>query len=176
VRFVVTGEWSHNGLLRLILLLFLVYVAFFWVTNWILWYVKLGMTPGSVAEYFRGDPSAEFGQPARPLGAIAEQSHLHLFAMGVLVMTLTHLLLFLPVSMRLKGTLVLLTFCSALLDEGSSWLIRYLHPGFAWLKIAAFLCLQGSLLGLLILLLRGVWQPGRNAYADGPARADSSAE
>jgi hypothetical protein len=175
VRFVVTGEWNRNQLLRLILLLFLVYVAFFWLTNWILWYTKMGVSPASVAAYFRGDPTAEFGQPARPLSAIAEQSHFHLFAMGVLVMTLTHLLLFLPVPVRVKGTLVVLTFCSALLDEGSSWLIRYLHPGFAWIKILAFLSLQGSLLGLLILLVRGVWRPGRHAHADGSGHQGSAA-
>jgi hypothetical protein len=141
-------------------------VALFWVTNWLMWTQKMDFTPTSVASYYRGDPLAEFGQPARPLGALAEQSHFHLFAMGVLVMTLTHLLLFLPIPVRIKGMLVVTTFVSALLDEGSSWLVRFVHADFAWLKIIAFFTLQASLLGLIVALFVGFLRPGRNAYKD----------
>ncbi len=157
-------------MLRLILCFFLVYVALFWVTNWILWFQKMGLTPGSIVTYILGDPNSEFGQPARPLGSLAEVSHFHLFAMGMLVMTLTHLLLFLPVSMRTKGTLVVVAFVSALLDEGGTWLVRYAHPTFAWLKLISFLVFQVALLGLVVALLVGVWRPGRNAYTDSEAR------
>jgi hypothetical protein len=129
---VVTGEWSRNDLLRLVLLLFLVYVLLFWVTNWLLYFQKMTLDPESVVTYYRGDPAAEFGRPARPLGAMAEVAHFHLFTMGLLVMTLTHLLLFLPITARTKALLVIVAFASALLDEGSGWLVRFVHPGFAW--------------------------------------------
>ena len=97
MRFVISGEWNRNQLLKLILFFFLVYMLLFWVTNWILYFQKMSLDPQSVVTYFRGDPDAEFGRPPRPLGSLAEVSHFHLFAMGMLVMTLTHLLLFLPV-------------------------------------------------------------------------------
>jgi hypothetical protein len=166
VRFVVTGEWNRNAMLRMVLFLFLIYVLLFWVTNWAVWLTKMDLTPGSVAAYYRGDPEAEFGQPPRPVGALAEQSHFHFFAMGILVMTLSHLLLFMPTSLRIKATMIGLTFGSAILMEICSWLIRFVHPGFAWLKIASFFILQASLLGLVIALLIGVLRPGRNAYKD----------
>jgi hypothetical protein len=163
----------------LILFFFLVYVLFFWVTNWVIYFQKMSLDPASVVSYYRGDADMEFGRPPRPLGALAETSHFHLFAMGMLVMTLTHLVLFLPVSFRVKGTLTLITFLSALLTEGSSWLVRYVHPAFAWLKIAGFLVLQASLLGLVAALLAGVVRPGRNGFADhngqrGPAVTESN--
>jgi hypothetical protein len=175
LRFVVTGEWKRHQLLRLILFFFLVYVLLFWVTNWIIYFQKMSLDPASVISYYRGDAEMEFGRPARPLGALAETSHFHLFAMGMLVMTLTHLVLFLPVSFRVKGTLTLVTFLSALFAEGSSWLIRYVHPSFAWLKIVSFLVLQTSLLGLVMALLASVVRPGRNAYSEsnGSGRASS---
>jgi hypothetical protein len=166
LRFVVTGEWNRNQLLRLILFFFLVYILLFWITNWILYFQKMSLDPASVVTYFRGDPTTEFGHPPRPLAALAEVSHFHLFAMGVLVMTLTHLVLFLPVSFRIKGSLTLLTFLSALTNEGSNWLVSGIHPGFAWLKVASFLVLQISLFGLLIALMVGVLRPMRNGYAD----------
>jgi len=163
---VVTGEWNRNTMLRVVLAFFLVYVLLFWVTNWAVWLTKMDLTPDSVAAYYRGNPDAEFGQPPRPVASLAEQSHFHMFAMGILVMTLTHLLLFLPTAVRIKATLIVLTFASAILVEACSWLIRYLHPGFAWLKIVSFLVLQGSLLALVVALLFGVAKPVRNAYRD----------
>ena len=169
MRFVVTGEWNRNAMLRMVLLFFLVYVLFFWATNWAVWLTKMDLTPDSVAAYYRGDPEAEFGQPPRPVASLAEQSHFHLFAMGILVMTLTHLLLFLPTALRVKATLIGVTFVSAFVVEACSWLIRFVSPGFAWLKIASFLVLQAALLGLVIALLVGVARPGRNAYRDGEA-------
>jgi hypothetical protein len=169
LRFTVTGEWSRNDLLRLVLLLFLVYVALFWITNWLLYFQKMSLDPASVTAYYRGD-GTEFGRPPRPLGALAEVAHFHLFAMGMLVMTLTHLLLFLPVRPRTKAILVAVAFASALLDEGAGWLVRFVHPLFAWLKVGAFLLLQASLGGLVAALAFGVLRPGRNAYADGESR------
>jgi len=166
----VTGEWRRNDLLRLVLALFLVYMVLFWVTNWILWFQKMTLSPASVVAYYRGDPALDFGRPARPLGAMAEVAHFHLFAMGLLVMTLTHLLLFLPVSARTKAILVSVAFASAILDEGAGWLVRFVHPAFAIVKVAGFLLLQASLFGLLVALLVGVAQPGRNAYEDGERR------
>lgn len=153
-------------MLRMVLLFFLVYVLLFWCTNWAVWLTRMDLTPGSVATYYRGDPANEFGQPPRPVASLAEQSHFHLFAMGILVMTLTHLLLFLPTAVRTKATLIGLTFGSAILVEACSWLIRFVHPGFAWVKIGSFLVLQGALLGITIALLAGVARPGRNAYKD----------
>lgn len=173
MRFVVTGEWSRNRLLRLILLLFLFFVLMFWGTNWILYFRGMTLDPASVTAHYLGDPSEEFGRPARPLGALAEVAHFHVFAMGMLVMTLTHLLLFLPFAPAKKAAAVCWTFGSALADELSGWLVRLVSPGFAWLKIVGFLSLQASLLLLIVLLAWGVARPGRNAYADTdrPARA-----
>jgi hypothetical protein len=48
-------------------------------------------------------------------------------------------------------------FVSAALDEGAGWLVRFVHPGFAVVKLAAFVSLQGILAFLLVslaLLLR----------------------
>lgn len=167
MRYVITGEWNRNQLLRLVLFFFLVFILFFWVTNWLMYFSKMSLDPASVVSYYRGDPTNEFGQPPRPLSAIAETSHFHLFAMGVLVMTLTHLVLFLPVPGGVKAALTMITFLSALLDQGAIWLLRFVHPAFAWLKVGSFLVLQAALLGLLVALIVGVIRPGRNAYAEG---------
>ncbi|MGQ0721986.1 MAG: hypothetical protein ACT4PE_10495, partial [Candidatus Eiseniibacteriota bacterium] len=59
--------------------------------------------------------------------------------------------------------LVCIAFGSALTDEAGGWLVRLVHPGFAWMKIVGFLLLQASLLWLIVALGVGIARPGRNA-------------
>lgn len=159
MRMLATGEWRRQDLMRLILGLFLVYMLLFWATNWALWLTKMSFDPEVIARYYRGDPTSEFGAPPRPMAAMAESSHMHLFAMGMLLLTLTHLVIFLPMPLRMKGSLVVGTFLSALVEQIAGWLIRFGGAGFAWLKIGSFLVLQFVLLGLIVVLLIGVARP-----------------
>jgi len=166
VRFVITGEWSRNRLLRVIVFLFLGFTLLFVISSAMLYFTRMGLDPASVQQYFLGEPHLEFGRPPRPYASMVETSHMHLFAMGMLVMVLTHLLLFVPIAPSKKGPLVLVAFGSALLNELSNWLVRFVHPGFAWLKIGSFLFMELCLSALCVLLLVYVIRPERNAYKD----------
>jgi hypothetical protein len=155
VRFVVTGEWSRNRLLQTIVSLYCLYVAGLWVTNALLYFAKMDLTPASVVAYYLG--SEERFLSPRSYQGLLEVSHFHLFAMGLLLLVLTHLMLFVPIANRWKAWLIVLPFASALLDEGASWLVRFAHPGFAFAKIAGFLLLQGSLAALILVSLWAVF-------------------
>ncbi len=166
MRFVVTGEWSRNRLLQTIVVLYAVYVAALWVTNALLYFSKMGLTAASVVEYYLG--SEERFMTPRSYQGLLEVSHFHLFAMGMLLLVLTHLALFVPVSPRAKAGLVVVPFVAALLDEGAGWLVRFVAPGFAVLKIAGFLLLQGSLAALVVASLWAVFAGGQGGnYAGG---------
>jgi hypothetical protein len=93
-----------------------------------------------------------------------EVAHFHLFAMGMLLLVLTHLMLFVPLSGRTKAWLITLPFLAALLDEGSGWGVRFVHPFFALAKIAGFLLLQGSLAALIGLSLWAVFSGTQRNY------------
>jgi hypothetical protein len=162
VRFVVTGEWNRNRLLQTIVVLYAVYVAALWLTNGLLYFQKMGLTPGSVLEYYRGNEE-RFLQP-RSYQGLLEVSHFHLFAMGMLLLVLTHLMLFVPLGDRAKAWLIAVPFLAAGLDEGAGWLVRYGHPVFAWAKIAGFLLLQGSLAVLVGLSLWAVFRGNAQNY------------
>lgn len=166
MRFVITGEWSRNSLLRLVLFMFLVYVALFWASTAMLYFSRMSLDPASVVAYYLGDLGMEFGQPPRPYASLVETSHMHLFAMGMLVMVLTHLLLFVPIASRWKGTLVLAAFLTTLAHELSAWLVRFVHPAFAWLKVGAFLAMELCLFLLIVLLFVYTARPSRNAYKE----------
>jgi uncharacterized membrane protein YvlD (DUF360 family) len=148
MRFFVTGEQRRQSLINTIVLLFLGYIALFWVSTALMYFNKMGLMPESVIEYYLGSEE-KFTQP-KSYQSLLEVTHFHLFSMGILVVTLTHLLLFTCLPVSLKIGLTSTTFISAVADELMGWLIRFVHPNFAYCKIAAFLLLEASL-GALVL-------------------------
>lgn len=165
MRFVISGEWTKNTLLRLIILFFLFYIALLWLTNGLLYFHKMGLTYQSVVDYYIGSES-KYLQP-RSYQGLLEISHFHLFAMGILILTLTHLLLFVPLPIGLKVALVILSFSSAFLDEASGWLIRFVHPAFAYLKIVSFVVLEISLLMVILCVSYALLTKQPSAYTNG---------
>jgi hypothetical protein len=163
LRFVITGEWHRNRLLQTIIACYAIYVAAFWLTNALLYFDKMSLAPASVVAYYLGD-EAQF-RPPRSYQGMLEISHFHLFAMGMLLLVLTHLVLFVPASGRTKAAMVAMPFLAAALDEGSGWLVRFVSPVFAWLKIAGFLALQASLAALIGLSLWAVFRGSSRNYS-----------
>ncbi|HEV8711708.1 MAG TPA: hypothetical protein VGX03_02635 [Candidatus Binatia bacterium] len=168
MRFVITGEWSKNRLLQLIIVLFVVYVALLWLTNALLYFHKMGLTYASVTEYYLG--SEEKFLPPRSYQGMLEITHFHLFAMGILLLTLTHLMLFVPLRTALKPWFIVVPFSAALLDEGGGWLVRFAHPLFAYLKIAGFVTLEVSLAVLICVSLWAVVTGTQDTYRGGQPR------
>lgn len=164
MRWVITGEWTRNRLLQLIVVLYTLYVAGLWLTNTLLYFSKMSLSYASVVEYYLG--SEERFLSPRTYQGLLEVSHFHLFAMGMLLLVLTHLMLFVPLANRWKAWLIALPFCAALLNEGASWLVRFVHPGFAYAKIAGFLLLQGSLAVLIVVSLWAVFAGTQDNYED----------
>jgi hypothetical protein len=163
MRFVVSGEITRNRLLQVIVVLFVIYVAGLWITNALLYFQKMGLSYASVTEYYLGNEE-KFLEP-RSYQGMVEVAHFHLFAMGILLMTLTHLMLFVPLSPGVKIVLIVVPFASALLDEGSGWLVRFVSPAFAYAKIAGFLALEASLAALMGASLWAVFAGSSAAYA-----------
>jgi hypothetical protein len=168
VRFVVTGEWNRNRLLQTIVVLYAFYVAGLWFTNLLLYFNKMGLTYASVVQYYLG--SEERFLSPRSYQGLLEVSHFHLFAMGMLLLVLTHLILFVPLSNRYKVWLIVVPFSSALLDEGASWLVRFASPLFAYVKIVGFLLLQSSLALLVIVSLWSAFRGTNANYRNGEER------
>jgi hypothetical protein len=148
------GGFQQNPLMRLTLAFTLVFLVAFWVTNFGMYFTRMSLAPSSVKGYYLGSEE-EFREP-RAAASMLETAHMHLPMMGMVLLFLTHLLIFVPLSRRPKIVLIAVTFVSALLDEGSGWLVRFVSPRFAWLKPVGFLGLQGAiafLLGALALFL-----------------------
>ena len=94
----------------------------------------------------------DFRPPRTYLGML-EEAHFHFFAMAIILVTLNHLILFTKISNFWKLVLILSSFTSALGDIAGGWLILYVSPEFAYLKIASLIVLQASLAALMIIVI-----------------------
>jgi hypothetical protein len=150
-----------------IVLFFLFYCFAFWLTNFGL-YMEMGLSYQGVVEHYLGSPE-KFTRP-KSIRGLMEVSHFHLFAMGIFLVSLMHLLLFVPVNGFLKVVLIVAAFTSAFLDEASGWLIVFVSPIFAYMKIASFVILQLSLITTIVLSVWSVAMSKRNAYSDSAQR------
>ena len=148
MKFFVNGGFSNTRLLQIILVFTLTYIAILWVTNLLLYVEKIGFTYNSVVSYYLGSEE-EFKNPVSYMGLL-EVSHFHLFTFAFVLLLLTHLMTFLNISGYLKAFLIFLSFIAGIGNICAGWLIRYVSPGFAYLKIGSFLVFQISFLFLLV--------------------------
>jgi hypothetical protein len=91
--------------------------------------------------------------------------------MGMLLLVLTHLILFVPLRNSTKAWLIIVPFFSAILDEGAGWLVRFVSPNFAYAKIAGFLLLETSLAALVAVSLWSVFAGSQRNYDGRPSES-----
>lgn len=151
MKFLISNDIRKNQLLKLIIVFTLVFFIMLWLTNLLL-YLEIGLDYASVVKYYRG-AEEEFRQPKSYIGLLQE-SHFHFFSMAIILVTLNHLILFTGISGRIKFLIILSSFLSALGDIMSGWLIRYVAPQFAYLKIFSFAVLQISILLLIYINMK----------------------
>jgi hypothetical protein len=145
--------------------LYALYVIGLWLTNALLYFSKMSLTASSVIDYYLG--SEERFLSPRSYQGLLEVSHFHLFAMGLLLLVLTHLMLFIPISGRIKAWLIAVPFISGFVSEGGGWLVRFVSPQLAIVKVGGFLALQASLAVLVAISLWSVFTNGQSEnYTD----------
>jgi hypothetical protein len=165
MKYLQDGSHSHQPLMRLSLTLTLVLLMGFWVTNFAMFFSRMGLEPSSVVAYYNGS-EAEF-TPPRSAASMLETTHMHLPMMGLVLLLLTHLLIFAPLRGAWKRTSIVGVFLFAILSEGGGWLVRFVDPSLAPVKIAGFLGLQVGLAFLLAALAVSLARPRRAAVRNG---------
>ncbi len=157
MKYLEKGGFQNHPMMRLTLMWTCLLLAGFWITNFYFYFSKMGLTAQSVVDYYNGS-EARF-LPPRSAHAMLEVTHMHLPMMALVMLLLTHLLIFAPFSNAFKAFFISTSFGSALLLEAAGWLVRFAHPGFAVLKILSFLTLQGMIGFLLTALVMYLQRP-----------------
>jgi hypothetical protein len=157
MKYLQDGSHSHHPLMRLSLALTLVLLLGFWVTSFAMYFSRMGLDPASVVVYYNGS-EADF-RPARSAASMLETTHAHLPMMGLVLLLLTHLLIFVPLRGPWKRPFIAGVFLCALLSESGGWLVRFVSPSLAPIKIGGFLGLQVCLAFLLAALAVSLTRP-----------------
>jgi len=150
MKYLQSGGFQSQPLMRLTLGFALLLLTGFWATNAALYFAHMSLDPASVVAYYRGDAS-EFAAP-RSAQSMLEVTHMHLPMFALVLLLLTHLLIFAPMRFAVKVGFIAVSFGSALLSEGAGWMTRFWHPGFAALKVGMFVLFQASLAYLIASL------------------------
>ncbi len=150
MRYMQEGGFQNNPLMRLTLAFTLALLALFWATNIAIYFSRMSLEPASVVSYYNGS-DADF-RPPRSTASMLEVSHMHLPMMGMVLLFLTHLVIFVPLPRAARVTFIVGTFVSALLEEGAGWLVRFVSPSFAILKVVGFVGLQVAIFCLIVAL------------------------
>jgi hypothetical protein len=84
MKYMERGGFQTQELMRWTLGLTCLLLSGFWVTNFALFFSRLGFTAASIAAYYRGS-EAEF-RPPRTAGAMLEVTHGHLPVMAIVLL------------------------------------------------------------------------------------------
>ena len=150
MRYMQEGGFQNNPLMRLTLGLTLGLLVGFWATNVGMYFSRMTLAPSSVVAYYNG--SEEDFRPPRSAGSMLETTHMHLPMMGMVLLLLTHLAIFMPLPRGARAGTILTTFVSAVLEEAGGWLVRFVSPALAPVKVIGFLGLQSAIAFLIFAL------------------------
>lgn len=172
MKYMQNGGFQSHPLMRLTLYFTLFLLFGFWLTNFAMYFSKMGLAPDSVVNYYLGDEAA-FRMP-RTYQSMLEVSHAHLPMMAMVMLMLTHLIIFTPYQKASKIAVISAAFASAFLNESAGWLVRFVHPSFALLKIAMFSAFQGLLAWLMLSLLVTLFRARQRQMRQVSAEADDA--
>ena len=94
MKYMQEGGFQNNPLMRLTLGLTLALLVGFWATNIGMYFSRMNLRPSSVVAYYKG--SEEDFRPPRSAASMLETTHMHLPMMGMVLLFLTHLVIFVP--------------------------------------------------------------------------------
>lgn len=156
MKYLNEGGFQNNPLMRLTLGFTLFLLIGFWGSSWLMYFQRMDLTTASVVQYYLGN-EAEFQAPLS-LESLVETTHMHMPMMGMVLLFLTHLLIFIPFKRSHKIAVISITFLAAAFQELAGYLVRYVSVNFAWLKIGSFLTLQLVMGFLIVSLAAYLWK------------------
>ncbi len=117
---------------------------------------KLGLGPASVRDFYLGS-EARFTEP-RSLAGLLETAVPHLVAIPLVLFAVSHVVAAAgALGPRAARWLTGLSFALALAGVAAGFGVRWVAPWLAWTKVAAFVGLEGLLLGWALLLTGAAW-------------------
>ena len=149
---------------------FLIFVAVGMLTIGLYQFKRIGAAYDLVVAYYRGGELGQEMTYPKTFTQLLETTHFHAFIMGIVFLTLAHILTATGLSPRVKWSIIGLAFFSSLADIAGPWLIRYWSAAFALLQLFAWLGMWLGYGALILLPLYEMWGNGRQQSGEGKTR------
>ena len=140
---------------------FLIFAFIGYFTIALLGLLRVGPGHDAIVTHYRGSDLEEEAFP-RAFGQMLEEAHFHAFIEGIVLLVLAHLFVATSVSRGMKDAVIFAAFGSTLTDLASPWLIKYVHPAFAYLQIASWVGMEVGALLLIGVPFYEMWLKGGN--------------
>jgi hypothetical protein len=138
--------------IKFIIIFFSFFTLVFIVFNFFIFYIKLGLTPESIKDYYLGNPE-RYAKP-KTLEGLFKVFYPHLLSMALYSFTVAHLLLFTELKKVISLTIGLILFVSSFLDNLSGLFIRFFNESFVYLKMVSFIIFElFSLFAIIYIIL-----------------------
>jgi hypothetical protein len=129
-------------------------------TNLLFGITKTGLTSRDVAEYYRGNPDRLMFE--KTFQELLEVTHMHAFMMPVILLVLGHLFFLTDWPAPRKRLIAAVAILTMFLEILTPWAVRYVHPAWAHVKLAAGYGFGASLLCLISVPLYEMWFHGQS--------------
>ncbi len=143
--------------IRVIYTLFIAFALVGHVTFILISVYRIGPTVSKIVSHYLGDKTHEMSFP-KEFMELLEVTHFHAYIEGILLLVLAHLFAAVPLSKKIKMTVIATAFGSTFLDLAAPWLIRYLSPYAAYLQILAWTLMCVSYLPLTFAPVYFMWR------------------
>jgi hypothetical protein len=138
--------------IKFLIIFFSFFTLVFIVFNFFIFYIKLGLTPESIKDYYLGNPE-RYAKP-KTLEGLFKVFYPHLLSMALYSFTVAHLLLFTELKKVISLTIGLILFVSSFLDNLSGLFIRFFNESFVYLKMVSFIIFElFSLFAIIYIIL-----------------------
>lgn len=143
----------NENVLKPVLAFFAITILVQCVSGVLLFAVKLGFTPESIAGFYLG-AEEKFIMP-KTFAGLLEITVPHLGAAGAVIFILGHLVsVFARGGRRFMNFILYTCFISAAAGMSAGYLIRFVHPGFIFLKLLSFMLFEFTFAAMILMLLR----------------------
>jgi len=150
VKFFVSGNGKYSKPLFLSLYFYIFFVFLYWVSAFISFKEKYGFSADKIAAHFFGDP--DFPETIS-FSQLSKNTHMNIAMVGLLLLTLSSMILNTRHSPKLKLTVVTFAFISGTLEVLSDYLVFILGRDFVFLKLVSFSLFQAGLFFALISVI-----------------------
>ena len=147
----------NENVLKPLLAFFAIIILVQCVSGVLLFAVKLGFTPESIAGFHLG-AEEKFIRP-KTLAGLLEITVPHLAAAGAAIFILGHLVsVFARGGRRFMNFMLYACFISAAAGMSAGYLIRFVHPWFVYFKLLSFILFEFTFAAMILMLLRSCFR------------------